>query len=613
MSKFHVGDYIEGLVMDTNGMCNFYAVTRAGWRGYVINTRSGREEDICVSNRFPRGDYAYWVNSSVFRLVEEAKQPEPRKEVDIMSIINESERRILLNDMKGLLDEYGYNYTSDALNKIIDTWAREKAPLIKAFKAHPNYVEGKFMIVFDVDYDRTINKQASRNFAEWITGCNGAAHTMMDSLPEEIKEKKLSHQYLPNDLYVFFIHLDYIAARTITKETADTLNEIAPAVHAHEGQKTSRVINKLCTYLGYHKHPDYNKEFAKYADSLSPLKIKRHTILSLNPLDYLTMSFGNSWASCHTIDKRNKRGMPNSYEGQYSSGTMSYMLDGASMVLYTVDADYNGTDYWNQPKINRQMYHWGEEKLVQGRLYPQTCDYEFDEYAPCRNIVQKIISDIFGFPNLWNLHKGSDWASRYICTEGTHYPDYRHFSNCTLSRIKGSENEECFTVGAEPICIECGYTHGEEDCISCCSKPARYRECADCGCYIEDDDDAIYVNGEYYCRDCVNWCDWCDDYHRQESYYIESREIHVCADCFNEYFASCDYCYNNVDRDEVTWVDSDDRYVCDNCLEEHYFQCDECGEYFRSRQYHEHGNRHLCDECYEDAIEDEEENAEEAC
>jgi hypothetical protein len=201
-------------------------------------------------------------------------------------------------------------------------------------------------------------------------------------------------------------------------------------------------MNKLFTYLGYNKHPDYNREFAKYADALNPLVIKRHTILSLNPLDYLTMSFGNSWASCHTIDKENKRNMPNSYQGQYSSGTMSYMLDATSMVFYTVDKSYEGIEYWTQPKINRQMFHYAEDKLVQGRLYPQDNDGCQNEYTGYRNLVQEIIAQVLEVPNLWSLKIGTNAAGRYIYTRGTHYADYCYYDNCSLSTLKGSENED---------------------------------------------------------------------------------------------------------------------------------------------------------------------------
>ena len=56
----------------------------------------------------------------------------------------------------------------------------------------------------------------------------------------------------------------------------------------------------------------YDK-FAKYADSINPIKVKRHTVLSVHPIDYYTMSFGNSWTSCHCSASR--------CTGRDSSGT----------------------------------------------------------------------------------------------------------------------------------------------------------------------------------------------------------------------------------------------------------------------------------------------------
>ena len=529
-------------------------------------------------------------------------------------IISEKEREYLLNSMMELLNEYDYNYTTRALNKIIDEWASSKSALIQAFKRHPNYLEGKFMIAFSCDYERVMDAGASTRFSEWLRW--HAMPDCEDNVPDEIKEarEKEGAPFLPNILFWFLIGLHEVASRTVTSETADRINAMVPSMHVHDGQKTSRVINKLCTYLGYDKHPDYNKEFAKYADSLSPVVITRHTILSLNPLDYLTMSFGNSWASCHTIDKNNKRRMPNSYEGMYSSGTMSYMLDPSSMVLYTVDASYNGDKFWNEPKINRQMFHWGEEKLVQSRLYPQSNDGAGSVYTPFRNIVQEIMSNIFDFPNLWVVKKGISAANEYIITEGTHYADYDNFDSCTLSRIKGNENNECFVVGASPICIECGSYHSTEDCISCCSDP-NCHICDDCGCTIYDEDDVIHINGNTYCRDCVYYCEHCEEYHRGEEYFIESRYggYYVCEWCFNEYYVYCEHCGNNVDRDDARYVESEDGYICDDCFDDDYFECEECGEYFHNRDRLEHDGDCICSDCYDERIENEENEESEAC
>ena len=556
-------------------------------------------------------------------------------------IITASERELLINAMTNLLDEYDYNYKPFALNKIIDTWAESKQDLITAFKNHPNYVEGKFIIAYTSDFNRVMDEKPICRFSDWLTNCIWSAR---DFLPEDLIEQATKECcVIPGQMYKFFRHLPNYATQFISEELAMEINEIFPFAHAHKGQKMSRVMNKILTYMGYTKLPDYNREYAKFADALSPLVIKRHTVLSLNPLDYLTMSFGNSWASCHTIDKENRRHMPNSYSGMYSSGTMSYMLDSSSMVFYTVDTSYNGDEYWTQPKMNRQMFHWGKEKLVQGRLYPQDNDGNVMGYTDFRGIVQNIMSVIYDFPNLWTVSKGTYEASRYIMSRGTHYKDYENFSNCTLSRIKGNENNEAFYVGHSPICIECGYEHHVEDNINCCSSSGH--RCADCGYSIVDEDDVYWVDGVAYCEDCVSYCDCCEEYFREDltevgygryvcddclrehyrecadcgswryigdGYYIDSIDDYVCEDCFDNY-RYCEECEEYHHYSNTTYIEGENEYVCDNCLDEHFQACSECGEFIRNADVFkdEDGNAY-CSSCYADLADEEDEDMDEA-
>ena len=514
-----------------------------------------------------------------------------------MAITNE-ERKYLEREMIDLLEEYDYEWTDAAIETIIDTWEENKAPLIEAFKTHPNYVEGKFMIAFDTDYDRDVDTRALSSFVSWMMMNRG-----MIDLPSELKEQINENfdNYLPTELYFFLDSLCNYTDRTFSEEKARRLNEIAPEAHAHAGQKTTRVVNKLCKYLGYDKLPDYNREFAKYADALNPLKITRHTILSLNPIDYLTMSFGNSWSSCHTIDKANKRNMPNGYRGAYSSGTMSYLLDGASMVFYTVDSSYDGTDYFTQPKITRQMYHYGEDKLVQGRLYPANGCSADDVYKQYRNVVQEIIAQLLNVPNLWTLRKGTNPISSVVYSHGTHYTDYNHFDECTLSLLKESENENYIDIGYEPICVTCGCTHDREDTISCC-KSGDY-QCADCGEWIYEDD-VRWVDGEPYCCDCADWCEYCEEYHRSEVYYVRGYG-NVCEHCLGEYFTYCDCCEEYIHNDYARYIDNEDRYVCDSCYEEYYYPCAECGEVYHKADMFEHNGDYYCEDCWEAGIDDE--------
>lgn len=530
-----------------------------------------------------------------------------------MAITNE-ERNYLKDKLIELLEEYDYKWTDAALEEIIDTWEENKGDLIKAFKTHPNYIEGKFMIAFDTDYDRAIDTNAVRSFSDWLTTEHVLA-SMLQHRSEEITKRTIQDccAYLPSSLWYFLKDLDRYASRTISEETADLLNRIIPEAHAHPGQKTTRVINKICKYIGYDKVDGYNREFAKYADALTPLKITRHTILSLHPLDYLTMSFGNSWLSCHTIDKTNKRDMPNGYQGAYSSGTMSYLLDESSFVFYTVESGYNGTDYFTQPKVTRQMFHYGHEKLVQGRLYPANGYGAEDIYKQYRNVVQEIIAQVFNLPNLWTLKRNFN-SSEYIYSQGTHYRDYAHFGECTISLLKGSENYERMIVGHTPICVECGCTHCEEDIINCCSRNGSYK-CADCGEWL-DEDDVRWVDGQPYCYDCADWCECCEEYVRTETHYIENYGS-VCENCLDEYFRWCDCCEAYVWHEDTHYIDSEGKYVCDHCYDTYYRSCAECGEVYYKDDMFEHNGNYYCEDCWEagvidEAIIEEMENEEEA-
>lgn len=521
--------------------------------------------------------------------------------------MTDNERQNLKQSILDLLDEYEYTYTDFAINKIIDTWCTNKSALLEAFTKHPNYVDGKFMIAFQSDYEREIDVSKIRLFYEWMK------QRMRDpeyykNLPEAVeKAKEMKHQYLPNDAFYFISdYLRYWTFRQITSEQAKMINEAFPEIKAHTNEKTTRVINRLCTYLNWHTHPDYNREFAKYADALTPITIKRHTILSLNPLDYLTMSFGNSWSSCHTIDKLNRRDMPNSYEGMYSSGTMSYMLDGTSMVLYTVDSSYDGDEFYTQPKINRQMFHFANDKLIQSRLYPQSNDSNNEAYTPYRNLVQEIISTIFDVPNIWTKKNGG--ITRYTISYGTHYRDYTCFDACNISILKDSNNDEPILIGHNPICIECGTEHDCASNINCCR---GVHTCADCGCVIDDDEDIYWIDGQPYCGDCVAYCECCGhDHLYRDCTYIDGYG-YVCDDCLADEFTCCDECGEWTHNDEITEINVNGRYicVCDSCLD-NYQQCDNCGRWFSTSDLTEHDNGDsYCDECFE-KIEEEEETEE---
>ena len=328
----------------------------------------------------------------------------------------------------------------------------------------------------------------------------------------------------------------------VSEDLANYVNTIFPKLRASEGMKMSRLVNKFFTKIfhvdkiedkkrtvrmrggrfieGVETYRPYNAEFAKYADAINQIKVKRHTIISVNPIDYLTMAFGNSWATCMTIDRRNKRKRGDEvFRGLSCGGTLSYMMDGVTAVVYTVDSKYEGHNFELEDKINRNLIHYKDGIMIQGRLYPQSNDNGANDlYEQFRNIEEKVIADCLGFPNLWKYERGTETNSKYCrnANGSAHFADYFRFEQTGTCRLKmgdhyaGDRNREKIEIGHTGIDLRTGeeYTNpesllderhivDEEGCVIC----------ADCGRRISVDE-AREIDGLYYCGECSAYCEY---------------------------------------------------------------------------------------------------------
>ena len=385
------------------------------------------------------------------------------------------------------------------------------------------------------------------------------------------------------------------------------------------GQKVSRIVNKFLKNFDFDKIVDnqieswyddsgnrhertkdygWNKKFAEYTDAINPLEIKRKTVISINPIDYLTMSFGNGWASCHTIDKDNTRDADGNYSGCYCSGTLSYMLDNCTVIMYTIKDGYKGTDYCLQDKVNRCNIHIGEDKFIQGRVYPdgRDADCETSIAGQLRAIMQKVLAECVGASNLWTLKKGTS-ACCAVVAEGngsTNYKDWRHYSDCNLSLLKRTNVKPNITpivIGHAPICPCCGEEHNEEGWLTCDDCREEYdsrRTCPNCGeTFNIEDDRAVYDedNNRWYCcsecaeRDDVFYCENVNEWHSDWVY----TDNHT-GDNFYDYWGeNCihiedEYHYENEENaNSDGWVQVDGEWFREDS--EDIIVCPHCGEY----------------------------------
>lgn len=510
----------------------------------------------------------------------------------------------IVEGMAAELYDRNYDFDKYVLSNIVDLSTEKKDYLINLFSNHPNWNSEKLMIQFDTDIERKFQAEEIRNFAYWLKN-QLRVFWYFDRKTEEDERKYLVCDFINSINQQFFDEK--------MQDKIDMVNSLNPKFKLRNNMKASKAIGKICKEEGWDKLEDYNKKYANLCDALSPLKIRRHTVISLNPIDFLLMSNGNSWDSCHDIGK--------SWDaGCYSSGTISYMLDEHSFVFYTVNADYNGNEIERQPKIQRQVFGYNDEVLAQLRLYPKDNDYGAEQtYTDIREIVQKVIADCLNKPNLWIRSTNNVEEIVKLGYGATCYPDWKNGNpgskHCSVSTLKDRENGKEFRniiFGAMPICIDCGEEHSHKENISCCQ--GNYYECEICGHRMSENE--VCWGGTYgdipYCSDCCTYCEECDNYYPNDDVQeIDGR--YICDHCISSscYYYTCEACGEIHHEDYVYFTENGDCY-CEDCVDENTFECNECGCRFINKYkiVDEDGNEY-CTDCYDEIMEERESISEE--
>ena len=399
----------------------------------------------------------------------------------------------LVDDVIALLTKYHHNCTENGVCKMLDCYFENKIHLITMFMNSENYV-GDMRICVDHELDRSLSQSEIISFCSRFVEEVGAKEIICKRVDEYGKTLKdysrvgvrsfnardhrcgrfvnnlaihaKERRNFRSDGYTvesyknynnFWLAIDgfkYSSGSKLERRTIDNMEAVGIHARLAAGMKTSRAFNRVCSMTGVDKLPKYNKMFAEYSDMVSGLKRKIKFYISVNPLDYLTMSFGKSWSSCHTIDKLNERGMQNGYQGMHCGGIMSYMLDATSIITYV----HNHTmENYEEGKLYRNMFHFDRGTLVQGRIYPQGNDGSTDLYKTFRGFMQDEFTKMLGLNDTTWVKKGGD-CSDYIISYGTHYRDYEHFEGCNISYPKewfdASINE--VEIGHSRICPYCG-------------------------------------------------------------------------------------------------------------------------------------------------------------
>ena len=483
-------------------------------------------------------------------------------------------------------------YSRDGVEANLADWKDNKSGLIDLLRKHPNWVEEAHAIVLkDEMLPRPIDADQAMLY---LNAC--IIYTNRHVKPG---------LHFPSIIF---------ASTTVTDDMVDQVQgnafNITPGFldGIKVGMKTSRFLRSAFQRYGVNvDSKEFQEFFQPFADTIANVrKDAVNLILSVNPGDYLSSSYGTNWASCHIINPDvavTREGSHHS--GCYKAGTLSYMNDESTAVLYSVpELPDDLSELPTLRKATRQMYHIDVERreFVQSRLYPYGgTDWRHNAYL---DVVKRVLAKCYAMPDSWDVV--NDFPRTHFYTTGLHYKDYTDVSRnmihtCTLHGANHCTSP--VTIGNDAYCLECGDIIDNEAYIVCRQCGGGQYRCDGCGDYFDDEDDLYYCEDtdDYRCSDCSWYCEDCDNTYSNEMDYEYVNGVRVCEHCLynSDYYVQCEECGEWMTTDDA-WVTEDGYHLCHHCYQACTQTCSHCENVFYNTDLTDTADGLLCDECVEE-------------
>lgn len=182
--------------------------------------------------------------------------------------------------------------------------------------------------------------------------------------------------------------------------------------------------------------------------------VKGFITISIDPYDYLTSSINkHDWRSCHRIT-----------DGEWGTGSLSYLLDDATLIAYKhsgkeYDYDFFGFKFSGNSKTFRQCIYFDKAScnMIFGRTYPSNSN---DDIV-CQTVKTLLFNQV---EQHFNLEKDQEWLVMRDDMEGEyedvcelHYSDVENDYPYTFARLLNSKRQVAdFKVGYNVPCLICG-------------------------------------------------------------------------------------------------------------------------------------------------------------
>lgn len=267
------------------------------------------------------------------------------------------------------------------------------------------------------------------------------------------------------------------------------------------GDKISKCIGKILDLYDI-TSAEKDNVLIKFSMLIQSVKVKGSAVLSIDPVDYITMSENNSnWESCHSMS------------GCFRTGPFAYLQDGSTTISYVKPKDDCVFTYGDGKTLSYSNKNWRQIVLFSKELKyaTQLRQYPYTSQAN-QSTVASIVMDVL------NAKSGLDYQIHPIDV----YDMPRYFP--TLHECSGDGEDLCYNdltneafktaywiseIGVEPTeDVLKEYYHAGETALT-----GHYVPCI-CGC-----GDELYDSESLYRRFSHRNSHDDDDYYDDEDYY----------------------------------------------------------------------------------------------
>ena len=280
--------------------------------------------------------------------------------------------------------------------------------------------------------------------------------------------------------------------------------------------KPMRLLNKLAKE--FELEESFEKFRLEHSRILNDSRITGKLIISIHPLDYMTMSDNDSdWSSCMSWREH----------GDYCLGTVE-MMNSPYVICAFLESShpmemYSARCLWNNKKW-RCLFICHDDAIVKIKGYPY-------QHKELETAIIRMIADLFPGkyedtiyelekPNYGmygcthvNEDKTTTWVPASFSTDYM-YNDFGRNSNSLILFNKNCPKRIDIDYSGKPQCMHCGeFFNNFASHMVLCAQCSGMIRCECCGEFFDADEIYTSPRGDCYCESC-----YCDTFHEDPIY-----------------------------------------------------------------------------------------------